>query len=290
MFRRIPMGLALLASALLIALLLVACTTGEPEAGAEGGGMMGAGGPTPGPGMGLGVVAAKGSADIEIAQESSSAKGVEVERLLSPEPGWLVVCSLDAPGGILGKLQVPAGESTDLIVPLDTVDASRVRVRLHTDAGSDGVFEYDPTRPERSPDKPVFVEETPIEGDTRLTLYGVEAPQNLGSMQVLDQKLADGVLTVDYVRLPGPSWIAVHVMENGVPGPLVGWLERGEGESFKSGVPLIGTKPGDELMVTIHIDRGQVGDFEYEVAAPLTSIDQPYTANGLIVAQQVVLQ
>lgn len=250
-----------------------------------------AGGPTPGPGMGLGVVAKKGSALIEMAAESSSARGVEVASVRSPAAGWLVVVSLDAPGGVLGRLRVPAGLSRDLLVPLDTLDASRVRVRLHADAGSKGVFEYDPNRPERSPDKPVFVSGDPIEGNIALSLYGVEAPQNLGQIRVSDQKLAaDGRLLVDYVRLPGPSWVAVHVMEDGAPGPLVGWTARGAGESFAFGVPLQGVKPGDTLMVTVHVDRGQVNEFEYEVGAPLTSIDQPYTANGIIVAQNVTLK
>lgn len=289
----VPPGrvMRVLALGLLIASVLAGCTSTGTQTPAASGGMGMSGGPTPGPEMGLGVVAGKGEATIEIAKESSSARGVQVVSVRSPEAGWLVVVSLDAPGGILGRMRVPAGDSSDLVVPLDTVDASRVRVRLHADAGSTGVFEYDPNRPERSPDKPVFVSGDPIEGDIRLTLYGVEAPQNLGQIRVSDQKLAaDGRLLVDYVRLPGPSWVAVHVMEDGVPGPLVGWLARGAGESFAFGVPLEGAKPGDTLMVTVHVDRGELAEFEYEVSAPLTSIDQPYTANGLIVAQNVTLE
>ena len=280
---------------LCVSIVLSACSTADSDAqaGSEGGsGMgMGSGGPTEGPEMGLGVIAAAGEAEIELDQESASVKGVEVKRIVAPEDSWLVVVSLDAPGGVLGKVRIPAGERTDVIVPLDTADASRVRVRLHADAGRASVFEYDPTRPERSNDKPIFVEGEPVEGEITLTAYGVEAPQNLGSMLAKDQRLrADGMLLVDYVRLPGPSWIAVHRMVDGVPGPLVGWVPRPEGESFDVEVPIEGVSAGDMLMVTVHIDRGEVGAFEYEVEAPLTSVDQPFTANGIIVSKNIRLQ
>lgn len=291
--RRTVAGLLLLAVLLGVSVVLSACSTSDSDAQAgSGSGMgMGSGGPTEGPEMGLGVIAAPGEAEIELAKESTSVKGVEVKRIVAPEESWLVVVSLDAPGGILGKIRIPAGENADVIVPLDTADTSRVRVRLHTDAGRSNVFEYDPTRPERSNDKPVFVEGDPVEGDITLTAYGVEAPQNLGSMLAKDQRLrADGMLLVDYVRLPGPSWIAVHRMVDGVPGPLVGWVSRPEGESFDVEVPIEGVSPGDMLMVTVHIDRGEVGTFEYEVEGPLTSVDQPYTANGIIVSKNIQMQ
>jgi len=295
MSRRTLTVASFIAVILAASVLVSACSSTEsgaqPGSGGGSGMGMGSGGPTEGPEMGLGVIAAKGKADIELADESDSTKGVAVKRIVSPEEGWLVVVSLDAPGGVLGKVRVPAGESENVIVPLDTADASKVRVRLHADAGRSSVFEYDPVRPDRSADKPVFVEGDPIEGDIILTRYGVEAPQNLGSMLVSDQRLGgDGELLVDYVRLPGPSWIAVHVMENNVPGRLVGWVQRYEGESFDIQVPIEGASPGDMLMVTIHIDRNEIGAFEYEVEAPLTSIDQPYTANGLIVAKNVKLE
>jgi len=290
--RVVPLIALLLATTVLMSACSGTAESGAQSASGGGSGMgMGSGGPTEGPEMGLGVIAAEGEAEMDLADESTSLKGVAVDRVVSPEAGWVVVVSLDAPGGILGKVRVPAGESEDVIVPLDTADASKVRVRLHADGGRSSVFEYDPNRPSRSSDKPVFVEGDPIEGDITLTAYGVEAPQNLGSMLVQDQRLGgDGAVLVDYVRLPGPSWIAIHVMENNVPGRLVGWVQRYEGESFDVQVPIEGASPGEMLMVTIHIDRNNIGDFEYEVEAPLTSIDQPYTANGLIVAKNIRLQ
>lgn len=280
-----------LAASLLFALCVAGCSSAGSEAEGSGGMGMGGSGPTPGPGMGLGVVAPRGSSELEAPEENRSAKGVMVDRVLAPSPGWLVVRSLSSPGGVLGRVRVPEGVSRDVVVPLDAADASRVRVALHVDRGQSSVFEYDPNRPERSFDKPIFVDGDPIEADVDLELYGVEAPQNLGAMLVKDQKLGEGgTLLVEYVRLPGPSWVAVHIMEDGVPGRLLGWVPRGKGESFSFPVPLTGAHPGDELMVTLHIDRGVIGEFEYDVSSPLNAVDQPFTANGLIVAQNVTLQ
>lgn len=248
-------------------------------------------GKTAGPGMGLGVVAAADDAELELAESSVSSDGVEVQRVVSPGPGWLVVVSLEPGSGILGRLAVPSGESVGLSVPLDTLDASLVRVRLQVDRGSTGEFEFDPARPERSPDKPVFVGGECVEGDIALTGYGIAAPQNFGWLSVKDQRIGDdGMLHVDYARLPGPSWIAAHVMVDGVPGPLVGWVSRGAGESFDIDVPVEGVAKGDMLMVTVHADRGVAGEFEYRVDHPLTSIDQPYVSNGIVVSENITLQ
>lgn len=241
--------------------------------------------------MGLGVVASPDDALLELAESSSATDGVAVQRVVSPGPGWVVVVSLEPGSGILGKLAVPAGESAGLSVPLDTLDASLVRIRLQVDRGKVGEFEFDAARPERSPDKPVFVDGECVESDITLTGYGVPAPQNFGWLSVKDRALGDnGMLRIDYARLPGPSWIAAHVMVDGVPGPLVGWVQRGAGESFDVDVPVKGVAKGDMLMVTVHVDRGTPGEFEYQVDKPLTSIDQPYTSNGIIVSENITLR
>lgn len=286
--RSLKLTLASLFALSLLALPLTGCAAQDSDAGSMG---MEAGGPTPGPGMGLGVVAARGEASIEIAEESSSAEGILVRRVVSPGAGWLVIRSRMAPYGVLGRVHVDAGESRDILVTLDAADSAFVRVALHADHGRDQVFEFDPIRPERSFDKPVFVDQAPLEGDVLIANFGIEAPQNLASMVVKDQQLGpEGSLLVDYVRLPGPSWVAVHIMSDGVPGRLLGWVARGRGESFAFRVPLDGVQAGDQVMVTLHADRGEILQFEYDVSGPLGSIDQPYTASGIVVAKAVLLQ
>ncbi|MBU4555389.1 MAG: hypothetical protein KJ747_00765 [Actinobacteria bacterium] len=280
-----------LAASLAFALLaapLTGCAAQDADSGAMG---MAAGGPTPGPGMGLGIVAADGDASLQVAEESSSAEGILVQRVVSPGAGWLVVRSLIEPYGVLGRVHIDAGESRDVLVTLDAADSAFARVALHADRGSRQVFEYDPLRPERSFDKPVFVDQVPVESDVAISNFGIEAPQNMASMVVKDQQLGpDGSLLVDYVRLPGPSWVAVHIMSDGVPGRLVGWVARGKGESFAFRVPLDGVQAGDRVMVTLHADTGEILQFEYDVSGPLGSIDQPYTASGIVVAKAVLLQ
>lgn len=280
-------------AAFLACALLAGCAarTTDGQSPSPGGMGMGGTGKTAGPGMGLGVVAAEGSAVLELAESSVSTRGVEVQRVISPSRGWLVIVSLEPGAGILGKLEIPSGESSDLVVPLDTLDASLVRVRLQVDRGAAGEFEYDPRRPERSPDKPVFVGDECVEGDIALIGYGIEAPQNFGWLSVKDQRLDKGsVLHIEYARLPGPSWIAAHIMVDGVPGPLVGWVQRGAGESFDVRLPVKGVSAGDMLMVTVHVDRGAIGEFEYQVDDPLVAVDQPYVSNGIIVAENITIR
>ena len=141
--------------------------------------------------------------------------------MLAPTNGWLVVRSPVAPGGILGKTWVPQGQSRDVVVRLTAAEGADVRVALHVDRGIKREFEFDPSRPASSPDKPVVVAGKALETRMPLEGYGANAVANSALLLVEDQAVRSGTLTIRYLLLPTPGWISVNKIENGLPGKRV---------------------------------------------------------------------
>jgi hypothetical protein len=241
---------------------------------AEGGDMLG------------GAIAARKNASMELGPNASTAQGVRVKALLAPADGWVVVRSTIEPGSVLGKTRVSKGPSRDILVKLDAAEGADVRVAFHADAGTRGVFEFDPERPELSLDKPVAVDGKPMEARLALDSYGVEAVANSVLMLVDDQSVRGGKLTITYLLLPAPAWVSVNLVENGLPGRQVGLILRPSGESQQVVVPVEGVDSG-QLVVTLFADTGRAGAFEFSLADPLGSADQPFKSAGVVVSQRI---
>jgi hypothetical protein len=63
------------------------------------------------------------------------------------------------PGDRIGLLAVPAGTSTNVTVPIDSVELTdKLIVALHADHGVAGTFEFNMKAFATSPDKPYFVD------------------------------------------------------------------------------------------------------------------------------------
>ena len=251
-----------------------------------GGGMAGGAGGEEG--MVSGVVAAREKTALELGRQSPGAGGVTVARVLAPTDGWLVVSSLSPTGPVLGSLAVKAGENRNLVVPLTAADARSVRVELHADRGRRGVLEFDPERVERSADRLILVDEKPVGSTVELAGFGAETQPHLIQLMASDQRVSAGVVHVEQLIAPSVSWLAVHELEKGVPGRLLGTASV-TGETFGVDIPVRNAKPG-EVVVTMFADLGQNGRFEYDPADPLGSPDQPYTLGGQVVAQRIRLR
>jgi hypothetical protein len=282
---RVPKAVAV--TCLLLIALLAGCATAEPAAdnGAEatGGGM---GAEAEGGGMPAGGIAAGKNASLTLGPNASTAQGVRVKTLLAPADGWVVVRSASAPQSVLGKKRVPKGPSRDILVKLDAAEGADVRVAFHADEGIRGEFEFDPERPELSLDKPVVVDGKPLEARLTLDNYGVEAVANSVLILVENQSVRGGTLTIRYLLLPAPAWISVNLIENGLPGRQVGLILRPSGESQQVIVPVKGVDSG-QLVVTVFADAGRIGAFEFSIADPLGSTDQPFKSAGVVVSQRI---
>ncbi len=81
---------------------------------------------------------------------------VEINKVTSDGPGWVVVYSSDAngaPGEVIGYAPVPAGTTWDVRVNVEAGRATKVLfAKLHQDKGTPGVFEFP------GPDSPVAVD------------------------------------------------------------------------------------------------------------------------------------
>ncbi len=127
-----------------------------------------------------GIVVKYNEAALDVEQQPGVSSTLKVDRIVAPGPSWVVVTQVvmgptkgmgesdkpAAPAGamptprILAVVAVPAGESRDLIIPLDpgVPVTQMLRVALHADRGIAGTFEWDMTKFAESPDKPYFRE------------------------------------------------------------------------------------------------------------------------------------
>lgn len=280
------MSRLLVVTCVLLSTLLIGCAAAPPESESEAapaeGGMMGAGGIDPL----AGAIAAAANASMTLGSAASQARGVKVEQVLAPMDGWLVVRSATPPGSVLGKTRLSKGLSRNVPVRLDAADGTDVRIALHVDQGTRGVFEFDPKQPTTTLDKPVVVGGKAIEAPVVLRDYGVEAGANNVLILVEDQSVQNGTLTLNYLLLPTPAWISVNVAENGLPGKQVGLVMRPAGEYQQVIMPVEGAGPGP-LLVTVLADRGRRGVFEFSTEDPLGSVDQPFKSAGVVVSHVI---
>ena len=111
-----------------------------------------------------GYVVAEKNAVLELAESQAGAAKVTVDRVLSPDPAWIVVHAdvNGEPGERVGLAHVEAGETRDVVVPLEGVTTEDVIVALHSDRGTVGEFDFDMMNKEMSPDRPFFVNENEL--------------------------------------------------------------------------------------------------------------------------------
>ena len=256
---------------------------------------MGMGDPTGGMGMsdgGMieGVVSSADKAIIEMGSGSRvSSEGVLVSRVVLPTDGWVVVNSTQEAHQPLGMTRVPQGESRDVLVRLKAADGPRAVVSLHVDRGVKDTFEWDSSMPLRSPDAMIYVDRKPVLEPITLSSFGVDVVANSALLMVEDQPAGRRALEVAYLLIPGPSWIAVHAITNGLPGKLLGQTKREGGEYQRILIPLDAKSTPGKVDVTVYQDGGTPGRFEFDVTDPLGSLDQPYRSAGEIVFRRIEL-
>lgn len=117
--------------------------------------------------------AASGEKGRIVASAQSAGSSVTVAEIGMPSTGWLVVHAVKdgAPdvSGSIGHVYVPAGPSTNVVVPLSVpVKAGdQVSAMLHLDTGNAKVFEFANDAIEKH-DKPVLRDGAPVEATITL--------------------------------------------------------------------------------------------------------------------------
>jgi len=118
-------------------------------------------------------------------------------------------------------------------------------------------------------------------------MTGVVANKATASIEVMDQPGAKGSITVASVNVPGRSWIAVYLDDNGKPGKRIGLQAIPAGSSTDVKVKLDDVTLTDKLIVAVHADRGIVGTFEFSPDNFDASPDKPYFVDGMELAMEV---
>ncbi|MFP4343689.1 MAG: hypothetical protein ACLFU8_03245 [Anaerolineales bacterium] len=93
-------------------------------------------------------------------------------------------------------------------------------------------------------------------------------------IQVSDQEVLDGVVVVDTVMSPAAGWVVVHGDEEGVPGPILGYMAVGEGETTNVEVDVDPNRVTGTLYVLLYEDLGTADSFDVPGA------DVPMEAEG----------
>jgi len=184
---------------------------------------------------------------------------------------------------------VPKGESRDVLVKLKAADGPRAVVSLHVDRGVDDTFEFDASKPARSPDAMIYVDRKAVLEPITLTSFGVDVLANSTLLMVDDQPAGTRSVKVAYLLIPGPSWIAVSTISNGLPGKFLGVIKRQAGEYQSIEIPLAAKSTPGQVDVTVYQDAGTQDRFDFDLANPLGSLDQPNRSAGEIVFKRIEL-
>ncbi|MRS11816.1 MAG: hypothetical protein EG823_01930 [Actinobacteria bacterium] len=236
-----------------------------------------------------GYVASADAAQLKLAEEQLDVDTLVVDRVLAPGDAWIVVHLDDngKPGMRVGLAHVDKGESTDVEVELEGVTTANVIVAVHADRAEAGEFDFDMMNAKMSPDRPYFVDEKELAKVVTVREFGVKAEDGTAAIEVADQDVSTGTLTVDRALAPTDGWIVVHLDDEGAPGQRVGLLRIPAGESLASIVELYPIPLTETLFVAVHADRGEAGLFEFDMMDKINSADQPFFVDGEEVATAV---
>jgi len=124
-------------------------------------------------------------------------------------------------------------------------------------------------------------------GGGERVMTGVVVSESNVSLDVAAQPGVARSLVVASVIVPGPSWIVVHLDDNGAPGMRIGLEHISGGSLADVTVALDDVALTDELIVAVHADRGVAGTFDFAMDRFESSPDKPYFVDGMEVATRV---
>ncbi|MHB1342689.1 MAG: DUF7282 domain-containing protein [Coriobacteriia bacterium] len=120
-------------------------------------------------------------------------------------------------------------------------------------------------------------------------VWGYVASDKSAQIEVAEGQLDVETLVVDRVLAPEDSWLVVHLEVDGMPGERVGLLAVSKGETLDVEIPLDGvTTPN--VIVALHADRGQAGEFDFDMEAAETSPDRPFFVDEKELARVVAVR
>jgi LPXTG-motif cell wall-anchored protein len=105
-----------------------------------------------------------------------------------------------------------------------------------------------------------------------------------GSVEVGDQPVSEGSITVAKVTAGQDGWIVAHLDEGGKPGKVIGHSAVKAGDNTDVDIDLSEDVPaGGKLWPMLHIDAGTIGTYEFP------GPDAPVIVGGNIVMKQITI-
>lgn len=87
--------------------------------------------------------------------------------------------------------------------------------------------------------------------------------QDAPSVEVSDQAVVEGTVTIDSVNSEGPGWLVIHADADGKPGPVIGYSAVEAGENADVAVDIDTEAATPVLHAMLHVDEGTVGTYEF---------------------------
>jgi predicted lipoprotein with Yx(FWY)xxD motif len=223
----------------------------------------------------LAVTGTPGSPSVTVKDQQYDGTTVVVADVYSQGPGWMVIHNQvnGALGPQIGHTHINSGDNKNVAVKIDPTQATTVMyAMLHTDAGVVGKYEYP------GADVPTMLNGEMIAPLFTATVYS-DAVKITPDIEVVDQNIANGKVTLASVSSRGPGWVTILKQDaDGKPGSEIGYTAVKSGISQNVVVNIDATKATPILFAMLHTDAGAIGKYEYP------GPDAPQLANGQIVS------
>jgi hypothetical protein len=264
----------------------------------------------------FGIAAPAGSAAIEMANQHDVVHQVVVDRVVSPVDGWVIIqADWDdgIPDAILGSAWVPKGESRNVVISLDPQSPMprRIFATLLADMGIAHTLEYSvPNRPgmenmrgmgstigtgaaagqAATKDMPIIAGGNVVTAHVGVSALSFSVGPGQASISETTRTLDATSVVVMHVVAPAQSWVAVSVSPtSSQPSQQLGATLVQPGATSHVVIPL-NTRPGPTpLVVTLHVDLGTLGQFDYSPLDRGNSLDQPYVVGGKPVSVPIAI-
>jgi LPXTG-motif cell wall-anchored protein len=223
------------------------------------------------------------SGSVEASDQPIVDGSITVAKVTAGQDGWIAV-HLDEggkPGKVIGNTAVKKGDNANVKIKLseNVPVGGKLWPMLHIDAGTIGTYEFP------GPDAPVIVNGDIVMKQITVTeaaAGGAAEPKD--AVEVDDQPLKNGSITVEEVYASVDGWIAVHLDEGGKPGKVIGNAPVKAPLSKEVVVKLSEDVPvGGKLWPMLHIDAGTIGTYEFP------GPDAPVIVNGNIIMKQITV-
>jgi len=235
--------------------------------------------------MGMSTPAAGSTVpSVKVSDQPLAGGTLTVDDVVSSGPGWIVIYTTDAngqPGQPIGHAAVKDGDNQMVMVPVDPGKAQgTLYAQLHADSGTIGTFENP------GADAPVMLGVQMIAATFKIlsgqptTVGGRAAPAVLlPSVNVSDQAIQDGTVTIQQVVSNGNWWLVIHRQNpDGTMGVYIGDTLIKNGINTNVVVKINMSLATPVLYAMLHEDHDPIGVLEFP------GPDVPVLVNGQMVA------